>query len=112
MWRGRGDPFRTKHGVIDDRATPGAEFAVGAIIMGGLLLALAFSLEAQDLAAIPYSRLYVGSLILIEALGIGVVGWYFGVLHSVALDPPLGAPDPSRPPGDPAPAAVGDRSES
>jgi membrane-associated phospholipid phosphatase len=93
-WRGRGDPAHFHHGAIDDRATPGAEFAVSAIILGGLLAALALSLEAQDLAAVPYSRLYVGSLIVIDALGIAVVGWYFGVLHSVALDPPLEPLDP------------------
>ena len=91
-WRGRGDPLRTKHGVIDDRATPGAEFAVAALILGGLLASLAFSLEAQDLEAIPYSRIYVASLILIDAFGIAVVGWYFGVLHSIGLDPPGGPP--------------------
>jgi len=89
-WRGRGDPARTRHGVIDDRATPGAEFAVAAVILGGLLASLAFSLKAQDLSAIPYSRIYVASLILIDALGIAVVGWYFGVLHSIGLDPPAG----------------------
>lgn len=91
-WRGRGDPLRTKHGVIDDRATPGAEFAVAALILGGLLASLALSLKAQDLEAIPYSRIYVASLILIDAFGIAVVGWYFGVLHSIGLDPPPGPP--------------------
>lgn len=91
-WRGRGDPARTRHGVIDDRATPGAEFLVGACIMALLLLSLAFSFEAEDLRAIQYSRIYVASLILIDACGIAVVGWYFGVLHSVGLDPPVGAP--------------------
>lgn len=87
-WRGRGEPTRMRHGVIDDRATPGAEFVVAALILGGLLASLAFSFTAQDLRAIPYSRIYVASLILIDALGIAVVGWYFGVLHSVGLDPP------------------------
>ncbi len=88
QWRGRGDPVRMRHGAIDDRATPGAEFLVAALIMGLLLASLAFSLEAEDLRAVQYSRIYVASLILIDACGIAVVGWYFGVLHSVGLDPP------------------------
>ena len=103
-WRGRGDPARVRHGVIDDRATPGAEFLVSALILGVLLASLAFSLEGEDLRAVPYSRIYVASLVLIDVCGIAVVGWYFGVLHSIGLDPPA---EPLVDRAAPAPLPVG-----
>ena len=71
---------------VEDRLTPRTLVLVGAVVLAFLVVALWQSIEADGLNSVDYAGRYVVACIIINALGIAVVGWYFFLVRDLVLD--------------------------
>ena len=56
------------------------------MVLAFLVVALWQSIEADGLNSVDYAGRYVVACIIINALGIAVVGWYFFLVRDLLLD--------------------------
>lgn len=80
---------RVHRGADDDlegRLTPRTVVVGGAVVLVFLVLALWQSIEADGLNSVDYAGRYVLACVLINAVGVAVVGWYFFLVRDLLLD--------------------------
>jgi membrane-associated phospholipid phosphatase len=86
---------RDEHDDLEDRLTPRTLLLAGAVVLAFLVVALWQSIDADGLNSVDYAGRYVVACIIINALGIAVVGWYFFLVRDLLLDVDPD-PDPAR----------------
>jgi membrane-associated phospholipid phosphatase len=77
---------RDEHDDLEGRLTPRTLLLAGAVVLAFLVVALWQSIEADGLNSVDYAGRYVVACIIINALGIAVVGWYFFLVRDLLLD--------------------------
>lgn len=71
---------------LEGRLTPRTLLVAGALIVGFLGVALWQSIEADGLNTVDYAGRYVAACVIINVLGVAVVGWYFLLIRDLLLD--------------------------
>lgn len=73
-------------GDLEGRLTPRSLLVAGAVLVVFLGIALWQSIEADGLNTVDYAGGYVAACIIINVLGVAVVGWYFLLVRDLLLD--------------------------
>jgi membrane-associated phospholipid phosphatase len=71
---------------LEGRLTTRTMMLTGAVVLAFLVVLLWQSIEADGLNSVDYAGRYVVACIVINVVGIAVVGWYFALVRDLLLD--------------------------